>query len=103
MGESEKKTRIGQQRQKTNEEAITPEFPNLLDVAHGNALEMIHIQGREFLIAQREPGRRGSMAGLDKKLKKKEDEKEKRVERRRSTTVTKNTKKFFDKTYQLTS
>lgn len=61
--------------QKQKEEAFTAEFPNLFDVAHGDALEMIDIQeDREFLPAQREPGRRGCMIGLDKKLEKKEAE-----------------------------
>ena len=59
-----------------NEEAFTAEFPNLFDISHGNAFHMITIQeDRDFLLAQRQPGRRGCMARLDRKLKKKEDEK----------------------------
>ena len=42
---------------------------------------MITIQeDRDFLLAQREPRRRGCMAGLDRKLKKKENEKTTRIE-----------------------
>ena len=60
---------------KINEEAFTEEFPNLSDVSHGNAFQMITIQeDRDFLLVQRESGRRGSMVGLDRKLKKKKDE-----------------------------
>jgi len=67
--------------QKKNEDAFTADFTNLFDVSHGNALQMIDIQeDREFLIAQQQPGRRGSMAGMDKKLEKKENEKKKRAE-----------------------
>ena len=56
---------------KMNEEAFNTEFPNLFDVSHGNTFQMITIQeDRDFLLAQREPGRRGCMAGLDRKLKK---------------------------------
>ena len=46
---------------------------DLFDIAHQNALSMIKIaEDREFLAAQREKGRRGSMIGIDKKLKDKE-------------------------------
>ena len=64
-----------------NEEAFTAEFPNLCDVSHDNAFQMITIQeDGDFLLVQWESGRRGSMAGLDRKLKKKEDEKTIRME-----------------------
>ncbi|ESN94171.1 hypothetical protein HELRODRAFT_163957 [Helobdella robusta] len=46
---------------------------NLFDIAHANAIELIQIQeDREFLLAQREPGRRGYMSGVDKNLALKE-------------------------------
>ena len=36
-------------------------FENLFDIAHANALEMISIEeDKQFLMAQREPGRRKS-------------------------------------------
>jgi len=42
---------------------------NLFDVAHANAINLIKLQEDiEFLKAQREKGRRGSMGALDKKL-----------------------------------
>ena len=64
-----------------NEEAFTSEFPNLFDVSQGNAFKMITIQeDSDFLLAQQKPGRRGCMAGLDRKLMKKEDEKTTRME-----------------------
>ena len=59
-----------------NKEAFTAEFPNLFDVSHGNAFQMITIQeDREFLLAPWEPGKRSCVEVLDRKLKKKEDEK----------------------------
>ncbi|KAG0694931.1 hypothetical protein GWK47_027091 [Chionoecetes opilio] len=52
--------------QKTFQESL----PDLLDIAHSDALTLMTIpEDKEFLLAQREKGRRGSMAGLDKKLK----------------------------------
>ena len=38
----------------------------LFDIAHSNALDMIKIpEDRAFLLAQREPGRRGIMGNVD--------------------------------------
>ena len=46
---------------------------DLFDIAHQDALSMIQIEeDRQFLIAQREKGRRGSMTGIDKSLAMKE-------------------------------
>ncbi|ESN94235.1 hypothetical protein HELRODRAFT_164040 [Helobdella robusta] len=46
---------------------------NLFDIAHANAIELIQIQEeRKFLLAQREPERRGYMSGVDKNLALKE-------------------------------
>ena len=43
--------------------------PNMFDIAHSNALDMINIEeDRIFIIAQQEPGRRGVLAGVDRKL-----------------------------------
>ena len=54
------------QKQKAFEERL----PDLFDCAHAEALALMTIaEDKEFLLAQREKGRRGSMAGLDKKLK----------------------------------
>ena len=55
---------------------------DLFDIAHVNAMEMIkYSEDKEFLVAQREKGRRGYIASVDKKLQAKEDRKRKRVER----------------------
>ncbi|KAG0724972.1 hypothetical protein GWK47_039494 [Chionoecetes opilio] len=54
------------EKQKTFQESL----PDLLDIAHSDALTLMTItEDEEFLLAQREKGRGGSMAGLDKKLK----------------------------------
>jgi hypothetical protein len=45
------------------------ELKNLFDIAHEDALQLITIaEDREFLVGQRESGRRGSMAGVDEAL-----------------------------------
>jgi hypothetical protein len=42
---------------------------DLFDVAHVDALSLIKIaEDREFLLAQREKGRRGYLAGVDTKI-----------------------------------
>ena len=52
--------------QKSREAHFVNQLPNLFDIAHQNALLMIKVPAdREFLFAQREPGRRGSMASVD--------------------------------------
>ena len=57
---------VPSQKQKAFEERL----PDLFDCAHAEALALMTIaEDKEFLLAQREKGRRGSMAGLDKKLK----------------------------------
>ena len=55
-------------------------FDNLFDIAHAQALTMIKIdEDKECLLAQREKGRRGSIAGRGKTLARKEDRKAKRL------------------------
>jgi hypothetical protein len=62
------------------EEAYCAHFEDLFDIAHANALNMITIQeDRDFLLAQREKGRRGTMAGVDIKLDQKEKRKAKKM------------------------
>jgi len=52
---------------------------NLFDIAHADALTIIRIQeARDFLIAQREPGRCGYMGPGDKELTEKEERKKQR-------------------------
>ena len=67
--------------QERKEEVFKSSFENLFDIAHANALElMTNEEDIQFLIAQREPGRRGSMASVDVNLKNKEERKRKRKE-----------------------
>lgn len=51
------------------EKAFMDELDNLFDIAHSNALDLIKNQeDRQFLELQRQPGRPGSMIGVDTKL-----------------------------------
>jgi len=44
-------------------------LPCLFDIAHENAMEMMKIQeDRDFLVCQRQEGRPGAMAGVDRQL-----------------------------------
>ena len=55
--------------QKQKESKFVAELPNLFDIASINALAVMENQkDREFLLAQREPGRRGTMGAADHKL-----------------------------------
>jgi len=48
------------------------DFDNLLDIAHKDILSLIIIKGnKEFLLAQRDKRRNGSMGPIDTKLSKK--------------------------------
>ena len=69
--------------QEKNEEKFCDTLNDLFDTAHQDALNMIKItEDKAFLEAQREKGRRGSMAGVDMKLAKQEEEKSKQEERK---------------------
>lgn len=53
----------------SNEEMFTSDFNDLFDIAHADALNLIKIpEDQEFLLAQREKGRHGSMISKDKVL-----------------------------------
>ena len=53
--------------QATNERSFVDTLGDLFDIAHMNALKIIKIpEDREFLLAQREKGRRGCMGSVDK-------------------------------------
>lgn len=53
---------------------MTESFDYLFDVAHNDALQIMKIEeDKHFLMAQREKGRRGAMAGVDISLKKIEE------------------------------
>lgn len=57
------------QPQTQKENMFTEELDNLFDIGHADALDMINIEeDKLFLLAQREKGRRGYMAGEDRKL-----------------------------------
>jgi hypothetical protein len=61
------------QTQQSKEAEFVSRLDDLFDIAHANALSIISVaEDREFLLAQREKGRRGSMAGTDTKLAAKE-------------------------------
>lgn len=52
-----------------NERLFQNSLEDLFDIAHGHALKLIKIEeDRRFLKAQREKGRRGSLAGIDQAL-----------------------------------
>ena len=54
------------------EDQFKAPLDDLFDVAHKDALILMTIsENREFLLAQREKGRRGTMAGIDGKLARK--------------------------------
>ena len=61
--------------QKINEAEFINDLDNLFDVAHMNALSLITIEeDKDFLIAQREKGRRGCMISVDSALAAKEQQ-----------------------------
>lgn len=56
------------------EEEFQENLADVFDIAHVDALQLIKVpEDREFLIAQRQPGRHGFMAGIDKVLTEKEE------------------------------
>ena len=63
------------------EEQFRDKMKNLFDIAHAEALTMIKIEeDRNFLIAQREPGRRGYLGPVDTALAEKESRKAQRLQ-----------------------
>ena len=68
------------QKQSENESSFKDTLDDLFDIAHGNALNIMTIQeDKDFLIAQREKGRKGSMSSVDTTLQRQE----KNIENRR--------------------
>lgn len=56
--------------QRKNEADFINSLDDLFDIAHSDALQLIKIpEDVDFLLAQREKGRRGSMVGVDMKLR----------------------------------
>ena len=69
--------------QAAKEEAVTEIFCDLFDIAHQNALSLIKVEeDKEFLLPQREKGRKGAMIGVDVSLVKKEAEMRHKQEKR---------------------
>jgi hypothetical protein len=67
--------------QRENETIFANELENLFDIAHADALNLIKIdEDKQFLLAQRKPGREGCMGPVDQTLalKKQEQQSEKR-------------------------
>lgn len=68
--------------QRTKETAFTEKLEVLFDIAHADALSTIAIaEDREFLLSQRQKGRPGYLAGIDRKLAEKEERREKRLKK----------------------
>jgi len=66
--------------QKEKERQFREGLPDLFDIAHADALSLIKLpEDREFLQAQRERGRRGSMGPVDMVLARKEERCRKRL------------------------
>ena len=66
--------------QKEKERIFLESLDELFDIGHQNALEMMkNTEDRNFYILQKEKGRKGYMAGIDKKWAEKEKNKEKRL------------------------
>lgn len=67
--------------QRSNEKEFVDRLDDLFDIAHADAMKIITIQeDKEFLLAQREKGRRGNLAQVDKVLFLKENKIAKRKE-----------------------
>ena len=65
---------------KQKEDSFSNGLDSLFDIAHFNALELITIEeDKQFLLAQREDGRRGKMGDVDKKLSAIEDRRRERL------------------------
>lgn len=67
------------------QKAFEERLPDIFDCTHAEALTLMTIdEDKKFLLAQREKGRRSSMVGLDKKLKKAVRRRERAAARERS-------------------
>ena len=89
--------------QLARESAFVSTLDNLFDVAHADTLNMKSVlqEDKDFLLAQQEKGRRGSMAGVDEKLAAKEkrvSDREKKMLARRQQM-----KQFEDSSVELVS
>ena len=75
-----KNKKIRSKLQQQHKGEFTDALNDLFDIAHQDALKMITIpEDKEFLLAQREKGRRGCMGSVDKKMQKREENRNKRT------------------------
>lgn len=58
--------------QRNYENIFSDKLDNVFDIASADALESTNLEAKQFLIAQREPGRKGSLLGVDQKQVNKE-------------------------------
>ena len=80
MASFKKNQKRNSANQLAKEDQFKASFDNLFDVAHKDALSLMAIsEDREFLLAQREKERRGTMAGIDGKLARKTKRKAERM------------------------
>lgn len=95
----QKNAKKTQEAFKQRREEFLSNLNNLFDIAHADALQLINInEDRVFLQRQREPGRPGHLAGVDKKLSEKEEK-----TRRRNIEVEKRRTKYFSSLAPSTS
>ena len=68
-------------KQQSREAEFLCKLDDLFDIAHANAMNIMKIpEDKQFLLAQREKGRKGAMVGRDEKLDGKEKQVVKRLE-----------------------
>ena len=80
MASSKKNEKRRSANQIAKEDQFNAPFDDLFDVAHKDVLILMTIpEDREFLLAQREKERRGTMAGIDGKLARKSKRKVERM------------------------
>ena len=69
--------------QQRKEDVFVNILDDLFDIAHSDAMTLIQLsEDRDFLVAQREKGRRGTMGSVDKNLTMKEERRRQRDARR---------------------
>ena len=73
-GSFKKNSTKSQDIHRRRSEKFQKDLDNLFDIAHADALERMKIEeDKMFLHRQREPGRPGCLAGVDKKIAEKEE------------------------------
>lgn len=70
----QRNSRRSSETQRERENEFISDLNNLFDIAHANALDLMKIEeDKIFLQLQREPGRKGCLAGIDKRAMKREE------------------------------